>query len=103
MVKRIAIYIGILLGIEVVLLTGLILTSMTDERPPAIAGYIGWVLRYPFGFPLVLVNQNYPYFLNGGATPIWFVIPFVIFNDFLLALGIIGFISLFRKILAREQ
>ncbi|OQP44255.1 hypothetical protein A4H97_33420 [Niastella yeongjuensis] len=103
MLKRILKYISLLLGFEFALFIALIITSMTDERPPEIAAYIGWTLKYIFGFPLVLVNNNYPYFLDRGDTPIVFIFFLTILNDFILTLGIIGIKTLFRKNLSTEK
>ena len=102
MIKRIIIYVSILLGIELALFAALVFTSMTDARPPAIAAHLGWTLKYLFGFPLVLLNDNYPYFLDRADTPLIFVFTLVVFNDLLLALGIFGVERLFRSGLSRR-
>jgi hypothetical protein len=75
---------AILSGVELLLFLGLIATSMSDDKPAAIADYFYWVLKYPLGFPLVLLNGEYPYFLDHGGKAIEAILLGAL-NDIILA------------------
>jgi hypothetical protein len=93
---------AILVGIELLLFIGLIATTMTDAKVPAIAGYFYWPLKYPFGFPLVLVNQDYPYFLDRGGTIIE-VIFLGTLNNLILACILVGMLNACKRLLKIEK
>jgi hypothetical protein len=88
----------ILLGVEFLLFVGLIATAMTDSKPPAIAGWFYWPLRYIFSFPLVLINDNYPYFLDRGGTTMQFVFLGLL-NNVILACMLIGIFAIWKKLI----
>jgi len=88
-----------LLFIEAILFVAMVLASMNDSRPPIIVQYFYWTLKYVFGFPLVLIDPDYPFFLNTHAFPVTAVFM-VILNNLILALGIYGisqFVSLKKE------
>jgi hypothetical protein len=88
-----------LLLIEAVLFVAMILTSMTDSKPLIIDQYFYWALKYVFGFPLVLIDPDYPFFLNSQTFPVT-AIFMVILNNLILAIGIYGisqFVSLKKE------
>jgi hypothetical protein len=88
-----------LLFIEATLFVAMVLTSMTDNRPPIIGQYFYWALKYVFGFPLVLIDPDFPFFLNGQAFPVT-AIFMVILNNLILAIGLYGisqFVSLKKE------
>jgi hypothetical protein len=93
---------GFLLGIEFLLFIGLIFTVMTDEKPPAISELFYWPLKYIFGFPLVLINHNYPYFLDGGGTTIE-VIFLGMLNNLILACILQGIFNILKPLLKIEK
>ena len=37
---------------------------MTDEKPVLIARFFYVILKYVFGFPVSLINNEYPFFLT---------------------------------------
>ena len=87
--------IGILIGIEIILFLGMIVTSMTDEKPPFISRAFYWALKYVFGFPLVLINENYPFFLDSKEIPS-IAIVLIIINNLILAFIVFG---IFKRLL----
>lgn len=96
MIKYVIKTVGILIGIEVILFFGMIVTSMTDEKPPVVSRFFYLTLKYVFGFPLVLINRNYPFFLDSKNMPA-IAIVLIIINNLLLALLIFWLVKkLFR-------
>lgn len=89
MIKSIGKIIGILFAVDLILFLGMVLTAMTDEKPPAISGAFYWTLKYIFGFPLVILNKEYPFFLDNNHMPI-IAIFLIILNDIILAYAIWG-------------
>ena len=102
MLRTIFRFYAILFGIEFLFFIGLIATAMTDEKAPAIASYFYWPLKYPFGFPLVLINRDYPYFLDGGGTTIE-VIFLGTLNNLLLAFILTGMFNACKRALKIEN
>jgi|SRR5450432_207446 hypothetical protein len=97
MVKLISKCVGILLVIEIILFISMVATSMTDEKPPAIGHYFYWTLKYIFGFPLVYLNKDYPYFLDSRKMPFG-AIFLIIINNLILALILIGFTRIYKRL-----
>jgi len=91
--KRILQIVGILFAFEGVLFIAVVLTSMTDDNPPEIGRYFYWTLKYVFGFPLVLFNSDFPFFLSNNKFPITaiFMIPL---NNLIVALCIYGLLRI---------
>jgi len=96
MIKEIGKTVGILIAIEIVLFFAMIITSMTDEKPPIIAGVFYWILKYILGFPLVLINKDYPFFLDHKNMP-GVAIPLIIANNIILAFIILRIKKLFKQ------
>jgi hypothetical protein len=63
---------------------GMVTTAMTDEKPPIISRVFYWTLKYLLGFPMVLFNNQYPFFLDSSRMPTM-AIFLVIFNNIILA------------------
>jgi hypothetical protein len=84
MVKYVIKTVGILIGIEVLLFLGMMITSMTDQKPPGISKNFYLILKYVFGFPLVLINKDYPFFLENKNMPT-LAIVLIIVNNLLFA------------------
>jgi len=61
---------GILFGVEVLLFIVLIAIAMTYDKVPAITDFVYWTLKCPLSFPARLLNQDYPYFLDGRGNAI---------------------------------
>ena len=52
---------------------------MTDEPLPMVANLQFGILKYICGFPLVIINTEYPFFLSESTFPKQ-IIPMVIMN-----------------------
>lgn len=87
MIKYVLKTVAILIGVEAILFCAMIITSMTDEKPPFISRVFYWLLKYVFGFPLVLINRDYPFFLDSKHIP-GVAIFLIIINNLLLAFAI---------------
>lgn len=94
MVKSVIKIVGVLAITELILFVAMIVTSMTDEKPPAIARIFYWTLKYILGFPLFLINGEYPFFLDSKHMPIYSLI-LIIINNIILAFIIIGIRKMF--------
>ena len=86
----------ILMGVEVLLFIVMIFFLMSDEptNPVGRALYLG--IKYILGFPLVLINDNYPFFLDSKKMPNE-MIPLVLLNNLIQAIIIVAIRSFFRK------
>jgi hypothetical protein len=102
MLKTIIKWISLLLAIEFILFVSMIATSMTDERPPAIGHIFYWVLKYIFGFPLVYLNKDYPYFLDSQHMPVG-ALFLIILNNLILVLSFIGITKIYKRLRNTER
>ncbi len=59
----------ILLGVDVILFFCTLATAMTAGHPPPISHTFYWLLNYVAGFPLALINSDYPFFLQSNHFP----------------------------------
>jgi hypothetical protein len=98
MLKSVIKYFVILVLAELVLFIGLAATTMTDDKVPAIANYFYWPLKYLLGFPLVLLNRDYPYFLDRGGN-MMAVISLGLLNNLLLAGLLVGMYNICKRLL----
>lgn len=89
MVKVIFKIIGILIALDLLFFFGTIATAMTDDKPPAIGRVVYWALKYILGFPMVLLNNRFPFFLESGQLPVVGII-LIILNNIILAFVIYG-------------
>jgi len=96
MLRTIIKYASICFVIELILFASMIVTSVTDEKPPLISHFFYWTLKYIFGFPLVFLNNNYPYFLDGTDLPAK-AIFLILLNNVMLAFSLTGILSLWKK------
>jgi len=60
--KRIAVFVGLLSLFDVILFIALLLFVATDEKVSEIGRVLFFILKYIFGFPLVLINSKFPFF-----------------------------------------
>jgi hypothetical protein len=97
MLKAIVKCFGILVAIELLLFIGFIATVMTDEKPPAISELFYWPLKYIFSFPLVLINHDFPFFLEGGDS-IMAVIFLGTLNNLILAFILVSIRNIYKKL-----
>ncbi|HZY39245.1 MAG TPA: hypothetical protein VFE53_21460 [Mucilaginibacter sp.] len=87
----------ILLGADVVLFICTVVTTLGDEKPPAISRAFYWLLNYVMGFPLALINSDYPFFLQSNHFPPAALV-FIAVNNAILALLIWWIIKLLKKL-----
>ena len=74
----------ILIAVQVVLFVLIIFLAMTDARPVPFLRHFYWLFQNVLGFPLVLVNERFPYFLDAPKAPL-FLFPLILLNTFLQA------------------
>lgn len=86
----------ILIGIEVLLFVVMIFFLMSDEPTNSVGRTLYLGLKYVLGFPLVLINENYPFFLDSKKMPNE-MIPLVLLNNFIQAGIIVWVKSLLKK------
>jgi len=87
---------GILILTELLFFVSMILVNMTDEKPPAIGRIFYYALKYFFGFPLWLINGNYPFFLDSPQMPLEGII-LIFINNSILAFVILQVIIFFNN------
>ncbi len=86
----------ILIGIEVFVFVLMIIFLMSDEPTNPIGRFLYLSLKYVLGFPLVLINEEYPFFLSSKNMP-GQMIPLVLFNNLIQAVLIFGVRNMFKK------
>ena len=96
MQKKVAKIFGILLAVEALLFVAMIMTAMTDDKPPAMGEYFYWTLKWILGFPLVLINSQFPFFLDSHEFRIS-AIFMTILNNLILAFGIYQVMKIFPR------
>lgn len=84
----------ILFGIELVLFVLMIFFSMTDESLGFFGRLFGWIFKYVIGFPLVLFNKDFPFFLESTNPPNYMILMVIL--NLLIQITLIVFI---RKLL----
>lgn len=52
----------------------MVLFLMTDENVSVVGKALTYLVQYVFGFPLVLLNSDYPFFLNSNTPPRLFLL-----------------------------
>jgi hypothetical protein len=70
------------LGIYILVFLVMVLSIMTDEKTPAFGSLMYKVFKNVCGFPLVLMNSNFPFFLESKVF-MWSTIPLTILNAFI--------------------
>ena len=99
MVKKFIVIMGGLIILELVCFVGMFMCVMSDEPPPKTAVMIGrffyGTLKYIFGFPLVLINSNYPFYLDSSSP--WMIFLALI-NNSILSLLIITLLGGLKKL-----
>ena len=97
MIKSLAKTVLLLSVIEIFLFLLLIFTSMTDEKPVLIARFFYFLLKYVFGFPISLLNNEYPFFLDSNKMPTYGFL-LIILNNLLIAVIILAVSRISRKV-----
>lgn len=77
----------LLAGIESVLFVTMIFFLMTDESIGVIGKSLSFIVKYIMGFPLVLINNNYPFFLDCNKPPSYMI--FLIIGNLIVHAGIV--------------
>lgn len=95
MVKSIIKLVVILSGIDLILFVAMIIMSMTDETPSLFGQLIHWLLKYIAGFPIVFVNNHYPFFLEEPHIPIYAIV-LVLTNNIVLSVLVKAIKMLFK-------
>lgn len=72
-----------IVALDALFFIALMATSMSDEPPLSIAKKFCWILQNIMGFPLVLFNKQYPFFLDRPHFSI-FQFWLIILNNTLL-------------------
>ena len=83
--------------IEIFLFLLLIFTSMTDEKPVLIARFFYVILKYVFGFPVSLINNEYPFFFDSIKMPTYGFL-LIILNNLLIPVIILAVSRISRKV-----
>ena len=86
----------LLIGIQLLVFVVMIVFVMSDEPANPIGSSLHYILKYILGFPLVIINDSYPFFLNSQEMP-KMMIPLILINDLIQVGIILGIINLFRK------
>ncbi len=77
----------ILIGVEGLLFIIMIMFVMTDESVGIAEKSLGVIVKYILGFPLILLDKEYPFFLNHSKPPNY-MIPLILTN-ILIQTGVI--------------
>ena len=85
----------VITGIEIVFFILMIFFVMTDESIGLTGKSLGIFVKYILGFPLVLLNSEYPFFINSSKPPNY-MIPLIILN-LIIQTGIVLFIKNLMK------
>ena len=70
---------------------------MADEKPVLIARFFYIILKYVFGFPVSLINNEYPFFLDCIKMPTYGFL-LIILNNLLIAVIILAVSRISRKV-----
>jgi hypothetical protein len=65
-------------GIEVIFFIIMIFFVATDESVGIIGKSLGVFVKYVSGFPLVLLNSEYPFFMNSSKPPNYMILLIVL-------------------------
>lgn len=95
-------FFGILFGIEVLLFIVFIAIAMTYDKVPAITDFVYWTLKYPLSFPIRLLNQDYPYFIDGRGNLIEAILLSALNNLILAGTGA-GMLQVYKRLLKTER
>src|SRR6185312_1830406 len=92
----------ILALLDILFFIGLATTSMNDDQPNDTIQKLWGIINDAFGFPLILFNRNYPFFLDKSDTSAVTIIAFIVLNNIILTMiiwSIIqGYKALFRRV-----
>lgn len=84
----------ILLGIEFVCFILMIFFSMTDESIGFWGRLFGWIFKYIIGFPMVIFNKDFPFFIDTPNPPNYMILMIIL--NLLIQITIVFFV---RKLL----
>lgn len=82
--------------LEIVFFLLMVFTSMTDEKPAAIGRVFYILLKYVFGYPIALINNEYPFFLDSSKMPT-FGFLLIILNNIIIVIIIKAVFHVIRK------
>ncbi|MDR2206271.1 MAG: hypothetical protein LBE36_08985 [Flavobacteriaceae bacterium] len=68
----------IIVGIEVILFITMIFFTMTDESVGVAGKSLEIIVKYILSFPLVLLNREYPFFINSSNPPNYMILLIVL-------------------------
>ena len=74
----------------------MVLFLMADENVSAVGKSLTYLVQYVFGFPLVLLNSDYPFFLNSNNPPKVFLL-LIALNLIIQTFMVLGIKRLIRK------
>ena len=74
---------------------------MTDEKPVLIARFFYVILKYVFGFPVSLINNEYPFFFDSIKMPTYGFL-LIILNNLLIPVIILAVSRISRKVKSWE-
>ncbi len=60
-------------GIEILIFILMVFFVMTDEPIGLVGQFMGTIVKYVLGFPLVLINSDYPFFIDSNKPPNYMV------------------------------
>lgn len=85
----------VITGIEIIFFILMIFFVMTDLPIGVIGKSLGVFVKYVLGFPLVLLNSEYPFFINSSKPPNYMILLIIL--NLIIQTGIILFIKNLMK------
>lgn len=85
----------VITGIEIIFFILMIFFVMTDEPIGVIGKSLGVFVKYVLGFPLVLLNSEYPFFINSSKPPNYMILLIIL--NLIIQTGIVLFIKNLMK------
>ena len=96
-IVRVVKWMFVVIGIEFLLFLLMIFFVMTDESISTACDWIHNLFKYVAGFPLVLINEDYPFFLEYNKMPIS-MIPLTLLNVLIQVSMLLGLRFLLHKV-----
>lgn len=86
---------GVLLLSEFVVFIAMVVVNMTDRNPPVTGRIFYWLLKYVFSFPIFLINNEFPFFLDSKIIPFYSLL-LILLNNIILVIFIIIIKRIFK-------
>ena len=102
MKKVLKLFAGLFL-LDLIAFAVLIFYSMSDEAPSKVIKPVFYFIKYCLGFPLVLINNKSPFFLNEDNINRIALISLVVLNNFLLSFFIIYIYSIICRLIKNKK